>query len=249
MTDINRRQAIGGLGVIGLGAMGLASGQAQGGQAGSRPAAGQPGWDEQAGKFVLPNLPYDADALEPHIDGQTMRIHHSRHHQGYVNGLNTALERLSEIRAGQGDPATLELWQRRLSFHAGGHINHALFWANMAPEGDGGEPAGALMDAVRRDFGSYERFDQFFRDTAGAVEGSGWGWLVHEPVSGRLMVLQMHNQQHSLFAGVTPLLGVDVWEHAYYLKYQNRRADYLSAFMNVINWNEVQRRYAAATGA
>lgn len=246
MTDMNRRQAIGGLGALGLGAVGLSS---AGASASARAAlSGHPGWDENAGRFVLPELAYDPDALEPHIDGQTMRIHHQRHHQGYVNGVNTALERLAEIRAGRGDPATLEFWQRRLSFHAGGHINHALFWANMAPPGSGGEPEGALMDAIRNDFGSYEAFEKFFRDTAGAVEGSGWGWLVHEPVSGKLMVVQMHNQQHSLFAGVTPLLGVDVWEHAYYLKYQNRRGDYLAEFMKVINWNEVARRYRAVTG-
>lgn len=245
MTDISRREAIGGLGALGLGAIGLTAAPAS-----ARPALAQgPGWDAATNRFVLPKLPYEPEALEPHIDAQTMRIHHERHHQAYVNGLNTALDKLAEIRAGSGDPATLELWQRRLSFHGGGHINHALFWTNMAPEGQGGEPRGALMDAIRRDFGSFEAFDKFFRDTSAAVEGSGWGWLVHEPVSNRLMVLQMHNQQHSVFAGVTPLLGVDVWEHAYYLKYQNRRSDYIAAFMKVINWNEVQRRFEAATKA
>ena len=243
MTEISRREAIGGLGALGLGAIGLTTATAA-----ARPAiANGPGWDADTGRFVLPKLPYEPEALEPHIDAQTMRIHHERHHQAYVNGLNTALDKLAEIRAGSGDPATLELWQRRLSFHGGGHINHALFWTNMAPEGQGGEPSGALMDAIRRDFGSYQAFDKFFRDTSAAVEGSGWGWLVHEPVSNRLMVLQMHNQQHSVFAGVTPLLGIDVWEHAYYLKYQNRRGDYIAAFMKVINWNEVQRRFEAAT--
>jgi Fe-Mn family superoxide dismutase len=245
MTDISRREAIGGLGVLGLGAIGLTTAPAS-----ARPAlAASPGWDAATSRFVLPKLPYEPEALEPHIDAQTMRIHHERHHQAYVNGLNTALDKLAEIRAGSGDPATLELWQRRLSFHGGGHINHVLFWTNMAPEGHGGEPGGSLMDAIRRDFGSFDAFDKFFRDTSAAVEGSGWGWLVHEPVSNRLMVLQMHNQQHSVFAGVTPLLGIDVWEHAYYLKYQNRRGDYIAAFMKVINWNEVQRRFEAATRA
>jgi Fe-Mn family superoxide dismutase len=245
MTDLTRREAIRGVGAAGLGVIGL-------GANGSR-AAGvasqSPGWDAGTNRFVLPDLPYDPAALEPHIDAQTMSIHHGLHHRAYVDGLNTALEKLAEIRAGGGDPATLELWQRRVSFHAGGHINHALFWTGMAPEGQGGEAGGTLMDALRRDFGSYDAFDKFFRDTAAAVEASGWGWLVHEPMSGKLMVLQMHNQQHSLFAGVTPLLGVDVWEHAYYLKYQNKRADYLTAFMKVINWNEVQRRFDAATRA
>lgn len=256
MEKMSRREAIGGMGAIGLAVgAGPAFGQPRGredraGRGGDRAWwQGGLGWDERAGKFVLPDLPYDAGALEPHVDEQTMRIHHDRHHQGYVNGLNTAMERLAELRAGNGDPATLEHWQRKLSFNAGGHVNHTLFWANMAPEAETGEPQGSLLKAIERDLGGVERFSQHFRDTAAAVEGSGWAWLVHEAVSGRLMVLQMHNQQHSLFAGVTPLLGVDVWEHAYYLRYQNRRADYLAGFMNVINWREVARRYDAVAGA
>ncbi len=249
MAEMSRREAIGGMGALGLGALGLAGSAAGAGQPAGRAAASTPGWDARAGRFVLPDLPYGPDELEPHLDGQTMRLHHERHHKGYVDGANTALERLAEIRAGGGDPATLELWLRRLSFHTGGHVNHTLFWGNMAPEGQGGEPAGALLRAIERDFGSFAAFEKHFRDSAGAVEGSGWGWLVHDSVSGRLMVLQMHNQQHSVFAGATPLLGVDVWEHAYYLRYQNRRADYLTAFMKVVNWNEVARRFGAVAGA
>ena len=249
MTSMNRREAIGTMGAmagIGLGA-GAASAR---GRAGALLSDGALGWDAGSGTYVLPDLPYAYDALAPHIDEQTMRIHHDKHHQGYVNGLNTAVSKLAEIRGGQGDPAVLEYWLRKLSFNAGGHVNHTLFWANMAPEGQGGggEPSGPLMDAIRRDFGSFGDFEKHFRDSAASVEGSGWAWLVRESVSGRLMVVQMHNQQDSLFTGTDPLLGVDVWEHAYYLNYQNRRADYLLAFMKVVNWSEVARRFRAAGG-
>jgi Fe-Mn family superoxide dismutase len=248
---MNRREAMGTLGGLGaVAGIGMGAGSAWAGTAGPTVYGAQGlGWDAAESKYTLPPLPYGYADLEPHIDEQTMRIHHDRHHQGYVSGLNTALAKLQEIRADQGDPAVLEHWQRKLSFNAGGHVNHTLFWGNMAPEAQSGDPEGPLADAIRRDFGSQEAFEKFFRETAGSVEGSGWAWLVHEPMGNRLMVLQMHNQQHSVFAGVTPLLGVDVWEHAYYLKYQNKRADYVQAFMNVINWPEVQRRYAIATGA
>lgn len=249
MTAMNRREAIGTMGA--MAGLGLGTGAAA--ARGRTPAAWAPdalGWDAGSGTYVLPDLPYAYDALQPHIDATTMRIHHEKHHQGYVNGLNTAVAKLAEIRGGRGDPGVLEYWLRRLSFNAGGHVNHTLFWANMAPpqSGGGGEPGGALMDAIRRDFGSYAEFEKFFRDSAASVEGSGWAWLVRESVSGRLMVVQMHNQQDSLFAGTDPLLGVDVWEHAYYLNYQNRRADYLLAFMKVVNWGEVSRRFEAAGG-
>tara|TARA_R110000782_G_scaffold54637_11_gene115530 strand:+ start:12481 stop:13233 length:753 start_codon:yes stop_codon:yes gene_type:complete len=249
MTAMNRREAIGTMGA--MAGLGLGTGAAA--ARGRTPAALEAdalGWDAGSGTYVLPDLPYAYDALQPHIDATTMRIHHEKHHQGYVNGLNTAVAKLAEIRGGGGDPGVLEYWLRRLSFNAGGHVNHTLFWANMAPpqSGGGGEPGGALMDAIRRDFGSYAEFEKFFRDSAASVEGSGWAWLVRESVSGRLMVVQMHNQQDSLFAGTDPLLGVDVWEHAYYLNYQNRRADYLLAFMKVVNWGEVSRRFEAAGG-
>jgi Fe-Mn family superoxide dismutase len=178
----------------------------------------------------------------------TMMIHHSKHHAGYVRGLNNALQKLKAIREGDGDASTLQHWQRQLSFHAGGHINHTLFWTGMAPEskGGGGNPTGSLADAINRDFGSADKFRMQFKAAAASVEGSGWGWLVYEPIAQRLMILQMQNQQQMMFAGAIPLLGVDVWEHAYYLNYQNRRADYIDAFMNIINWDEIQKRYDAA---
>lgn len=260
MKRINRREALGTLGVLSAaGALGGVTGQAAGqpargrGREGMEYAGppGRPAFNPSSGEYILPELPYAYDALEPHIDAQTMQIHHQRHHQGYVNGLNTATAKLREIRSGQGDPAVLEHWQRELSFNAGGHVNHTLFWGNMAPEaqGGGGQPAGPLADAIARDFGGFEQFATYFRNTAAAVEASGWGWLAYEPISRTLTVLQMHSQQHSLINGAVPLLGVDVWEHAYYLKYQNKRADYLAAFMNVVNWPEVQRRYDAAARA
>ncbi|MEM9559352.1 MAG: superoxide dismutase [Planctomycetota bacterium] len=208
-----------------------------------------PGFDAETGAYTLAPLPYDPAALEPHIDAQTMSIHHGRHHAGYVRGLNNALAKLQEIRTGGGDPSTVEHWSRELSFNAGGHINHALFWTGMAPAGNGGggEPDGPLRAAIDRDFGAFEQFTAHFKAASASVEGSGWGWLVYEPLGGRLMVTQMHSQQMGLFASCVPLLGVDVWEHAYYLRYQNKRSDYITAFMNVINWPEIARRFAAAT--
>ncbi|MCB9846472.1 MAG: superoxide dismutase [Phycisphaeraceae bacterium] len=216
-------------------------------------AAGQPvapGFDAQRNEYVLPPLPYAYDALEPHIDAQTMEIHHAKHHAGYVRGLNTALARLAELRAGGGDASTIKHWAREVSFHGSGHINHSLFWSGMGPSGagGGGEPTGALRQAIDRDFGSFEAFASQFRAVANAVEGSGWGWLVHEPAAGRLLIIQEEKQQDMMLTGVVPLLGIDVWEHAYYLRYQNRRSDYANAFFNVISWKEVSRRFAAATG-
>ncbi|MCA9302675.1 MAG: superoxide dismutase [Phycisphaerales bacterium] len=198
---------------------------------------------------MLPDLPYGYDALEPAIDAETMTIHHDKHHAGYVAGLNKALAMLHAIRWEKGDPGTIQHWERQLSFHAGGHVNHTLFWTGMAPanHGGGGEPTGKLADAIKRDFGSFDKFSWQFQAAAKSVEGSGWGWLVYEPMSARLMITQMQNQQQMMFAGAVPLLGVDVWEHAYYLRYQNRRADYLAAFMGIVNWPEIERRFAAAS--
>ncbi len=206
------------------------------------------GFDDTTKEYSLPTLPYGYDELEPHIDSMTMMIHHSKHHAGYVRGLNNALKQLERIRAGEADMSTLQHWQRQLSFHAGGHINHTLFWNGMAPQskGGGGNPSGSLAEAIKHDFGSIEQFKAHFKAASKSVEGSGWGWLVYEPIAQRLMILQMQNQQQMMFAGAIPLLGVDVWEHAYYLNYQNRRAEYIDAFMNIVNWEEIQTRYNAA---
>lgn len=210
------------------------------------------GYDAAKGEYVLPPLPYAPDALEPHIDAQTMSIHHGRHHAAYVNGLNNAIRKLAEIRDGTGDPALVAFWQRQLSFHGGGHVNHTIFWKTMAPAdqngGGGGQPQSELADAIAASFGSFAKFASHFAAAAGSVEGSGWAWLCVEPMSGRLIISHMQSQQDLMFPGAVPLMGVDVWEHAYYLKYQNRRADYVRAFMNVINWPAVAERYARAKG-
>ena len=249
-AGIDRRAALGAIG--GLAAMGAVAAAA--GNAGRRGTAvvtqEQLGWNESRGEYVLPDLPYAYTALEPHIDTQTMQIHHDKHHQGYVNGTNRALQALEDIRMGRGDPGLIKHWSRELSFNGSGHVNHTMFWFGMAPEedGGGGQPEDdALAERLEQDFGSFNQFAAHFKLAAGAVEGSGWGWLVHDPVSGKLRIIQGEKQQDLMMTGVVPLLGVDVWEHAYYLRYQNRRGDYLDAFMNVINWSEIARRYRAAT--
>jgi Fe-Mn family superoxide dismutase len=198
--------------------------------------------------YELPALPYAHDALEPHIDTTTMQIHHGKHHQAYVTNLNKALEGtadtdrpLEELMRG------LDMANMAVRNNGGGHYNHSLFWTVMAPNA-GGLPGGELAAAIERDFGSFDAFKEKF-STAGATRfGSGWAWLcVH--AGGRLEVCSTPNQDNPLMPGVgcggTPILGMDVWEHAYYLHYQNRRPDYISAFWNVVNWAEVGRRYAA----
>jgi len=206
------------------------------------------GWDKDKDEYTLPPLPYPYDSLRAVIDEETMRIHHDKHHAGYVRGLNNALQKLNAIRWDQGDANLIQHWQRQLSFHMGGHINHTLFWKSMKSEfdGGGGQPTGNLLAVINRDFGSFGKFTKQFTLAATKVEGSGWGWLVYEPMSNRLLISQMQNQQDMLFSGAIPLLGVDVWEHAYYLKYQNRRADYVEGFMRIIDWGEISRRFESA---
>jgi Fe-Mn family superoxide dismutase len=199
--------------------------------------------------FELPKLPYDLTALEPHIDAKTMEIHHGKHHQAYINNLNAAIEGTDlagmSIEAIMGEISKHSMAVRN---NGGGHYNHSLFWTILGPNA-GGSPSGRLMDAIVSAFGSFDAFkDQFAK--AGATRfGSGWAWLiVHE---GRLVVTSSPNQDNPLMdvAEVkgTPILGLDVWEHAYYLHYQNRRPDYISAFWNVVNWNKVAELFAAAT--
>ena len=259
-----RRAALGARGLGGLGAVGLAGaasaddhmngrggrggrGGGEGGGGGGLIELASLGWDDGRGEYVLPPLPYDYDALEPHIDEQTMRIHHDRHHAGYVRGANTALGKLREMGQG-GDARDVEYWTRELTFNGSGHVNHTIFWHTMAPKsaGGGGEPRGALRRAVERDFGSFGAMKTLLSRTAATVEGSGWGWLAYEPIAGRLVVVPMEKQQNLLMTGVVPLLGVDVWEHAYYLKYQNKRGEYLDNWFQVINWPAVTRLFERA---
>lgn len=251
-TTLSRRAAMGTLGALGLGAVASAA-QPAGGRNNAAPrtllTARELGFDSSSGRYTLPELPYAHDALEPAIDAQTMQIHHGRHHQGYVNGLNKALDELDKIRKGEGDASLIKHWSRELSFHGSGHVNHSLFWQTMAPagKGGGGEPSGILARLINRDFGSFDGFKTHFSAASGAVEGSGWGWLVYEPTAARLMIIQGEKQQDMMITGVVPLLGIDVWEHAYYLKYQNRRGDYVKAFYDIINWNKVNELFQRAT--
>jgi Fe-Mn family superoxide dismutase len=202
----------------------------------------------EGGTHVLPPLPYDPAALEPHIDAQTMTIHHGKHHLAYVNGLNKAEEELAKARA-SGDFSLIQHWSRQAAFHGGGHWLHSMFWKVMAPNGNGGggEPAGPLADAIRTSFGSFDAFKKQFSAAAAAVEGSGWGLLHYRRDDGRLIILQAENQQKLSAWGTTPILGIDVWEHAYYLKYQNKRADYIAAWWNVVNWTQVEKNLQAAS--
>ena len=199
---------------------------------------------------TLPALAYAYDALEPHIDALTMEIHHSRHHQTYINNLNAALADHPELAAlpveallARFDSLPVQV-QGAVRNHGGGHANHSLFWRVMSPQG-GGEPAGELAAAIERDLGGFEAFKQAFTQAALSRFGSGWAWLVVDR-SGKLQVVSSANQDSPLQDGLVPILGLDVWEHAYYLKYQNKRPDYIAAFYKVIDWNEVARRYAEA---
>jgi len=246
MEPISRRAALGAVGALGVATLGgraLAQGADQAGVDLFADA-----WDDAKGEYTLPPLPYAYDALEPHIDAQTMRIHHDRHHAGYVRGANAALAALAAIRDGSGDAKLIKHWERQLAFNTSGHINHAIFWRVMAPAGEGGRPRGALARAINRDFGSFDQFAGQFKAASASVEGSGWGWLIFEPVSRRLRIIQAMNHQNETVRGGVPLLGVDVWEHAYYLRYQNHRSDYIAAFLNVVNWPAVASRYESVAG-
>jgi Fe-Mn family superoxide dismutase len=201
------------------------------------------------GKFTLPDLPYDYSALEPHIDAKTMEIHHSKHHQTYVDKLNAAVEGNEELTSKSiedvlGDFSSVPSdIQGPVRNHGGGHANHSLFWQVIGPDG-GGEPGGALASAIDEKFGSFSDLKEKFAATATNRFGSGWAWLVVD--NGTLDVIDTLNQDSPLMEGKTPILGLDVWEHAYYLKYQNRRPEYIEAFWNVVNWDEVAKRYEAA---
>jgi len=195
--------------------------------------------------FELPKLSYSYDALEPHIDARTMEIHHSKHHAGYTAKLNAAIEgtnyvgqSIETILAGELSPA--------IRNNGGGYYNHCLFWSIISP-GGGGKPAGKLADAINNAFGSFEEFKSVFSNAAATQFGSGWAWLCAK--NGELSVCSTPNQDNPLMksgCGNVPILGIDVWEHAYYLNYQNRRPDYIEAFFNIVDWNEVSRRYSEA---
>ena len=204
------------------------------------------------GKYTLPEMPYAYDALEPHIDAQTMEIHHSKHHQKYTDGMNGALEKLSpELQDKDIEEILSNINQvpddvkGAINFNGGGFDNHKLFWNSMKQNG-GGEPTGAIADAINDSFGSFAEFKELFSSKTAPIQGSGWGWLVYNPNSGKVEYKAMPNQTSPRTEGLVPLLGLDVWEHAYYLKYQNKRPDYIAAWWNVINWDEVNDRFSKA---
>jgi Fe-Mn family superoxide dismutase len=195
---------------------------------------------------TLPPLPYAYDALEPYIDEQTMRLHHDIHHNGYVTGLNNAEAKLADARAA-GDFGLIKHWSREAAFHGSGHLLHSIFWPNMIAAAKAkAAPGGALAEAIDRDFGSFDAFKAQFAAASNAVEGSGWGILAYRPSDDSLVVLTAEKHQNLTQWGVIPLLVLDVWEHAYYLKYQNRRGEYVSGFFNIINWDDVAARYDQA---
>ncbi len=237
----NRRDVMKGLGAatVSLGLSGLwRSAHGAGNGSGSSGAG-------MVGECRLSPLPYPYDALEPYLDKETLSLHYDKHHRGYVNGFNAALNALSKARA-DGDYRMIKHWSRELAFNGSGHVLHALYWTSMSPKG--GEPSGDLLSAIERSFGSLSAFLDQFSAATGAVEASGWGVLAHEPYMGHLVVLQAEKHQDLGIWGVNPLLVCDVWEHAYYLKYQNRRGEYIKNFLKIINWEEAAKRYDLVKG-
>ncbi len=198
-----------------------------------------------AAKFELPPLPYAYDALEPYYDKETVQLHHDKHHAGYVTGLNAAIEQVEKMTQ-SGDFAGAKAAAKALAFHGSGHLLHSTFWTNMKP-GGGGEPAGELAAAIGGQYGSFDSFKKLFLATTNAVEGSGWGVLVRCTDTGILTVLQAEKHENLTIWGLKPILVLDVWEHAYYLKYQNKRPQWTATFMDhLVNWDDVAARYAAA---
>ncbi|MBT9608102.1 superoxide dismutase [Microbacterium sp.] len=195
-------------------------------------------------KYTLPELPYDYSALEPHISATIMELHHSKHHQTYVNGANTTLDLLTEARE-KGDFANINRLQKDLAFNLGGHTNHSIFWTNLSPNG-GDKPTGDLEAAIDDQFGSFDAFRGQFTAAALGVQGSGWAGLFWDSIGENLIIQQFFDQQGQIVAGTVPLLLLDVWEHAYYLDYKNVRADYVKAFWNIANWADAQERFEAA---
>jgi len=195
------------------------------------------------GEYELPALPYAYNALEPQIDEATMRLHHGIHHAGYVKGLNNAIAKIGEAMD-KADFSLIKHWERELAFHGAGHFLHNIFWNNMGPVQ--GKPGKTLEQYINKSFGSFDRFRALFLNASSSVEGSGWGILAYEKDSDKLVVLQAEKHQNQSLWVSVPILVCDVWEHAYYLKYQNKRADYVKGFMEVINWEDVTKRLEAS---
>ncbi len=213
------------------------------------PTAGAPGTGTADGPYSLPPLPYDYADLEPHIDAQTVKLHHDVHHAGYVGNANKAVKGLEDIRRSGGEAIKrVRALTDALSFNLSGHLLHSIYWDNMKKDGGGEPPADTEIGRIiQRDFGSFAAFAGHFQAAAQQVQASGWGILAYEPAAQRLLVLQAEKHQNTGVWGAVPLLVIDVWEHAYYLRYQNKRSSYVKAFMNVINWANVEARLQAAS--
>lgn len=247
MSEFNRRDfvAAGGAALAGLGLAGTAG--AHNHTSESQPAAKDmmsellPGAVNQLGTYTLPKLGYEYNALEPSIDAQTMEIHHSKHHAGYVKGLNAANLELKKMNE-SGDYSLINHWSEKSAFTGGGHFLHTMFWASMSPDG-GGNPTGKLAMQLSKDFGSVDAFKAHFSAASKGVQGSGWGLMAVQIPSKRLVVVQAQNQHLNTQWAMIPLLGIDVWEHAYYLKYQNNRGAYVDNWWKVVDWKAVGERY------
>ena len=194
--------------------------------------------------YSLPELPYDYAALEPWISGQIMELHHDKHHAAYVAGANGALEKLAAAREAD-DFGTITMLEKNLAFHLGGHVNHSVFWKNLSPEG-GDKPEGELAAAIDDQFGSFDAFRAHFNAAATSLQGSGWAILAWDALGQRLIIEQLYDQQGNIAIGTQPLLMLDMWEHAFYLQYKNVKGEYVKAFWNVVNWADVQQRFAEA---
>jgi Fe-Mn family superoxide dismutase len=195
-------------------------------------------------KYTLPDLEYDFGALEPHISGQIMQLHHDKHHAAYVKKANETLEKLDEARD-KSDFTRIGGLEKALAFNLSGHVLHSLFWRNMTPKG-GGRPKGELANAINRDFGTFDGFQKQITEVAGTIMGSGWGALVYEPMAGRLLTSQIYDHQSNLAQAGVPLLVIDAWEHAYYLQYKTEKTKFFEAVWNLWNWDDVAQRYDAA---
>jgi superoxide dismutase, Fe-Mn family len=195
-------------------------------------------------QYVLPDLRYDYGALEPHISGKIMELHHDKHHAGYVKGANTAIEKLDEAREKE-DFTRVAAMEKALAFNLSGHVLHSLFWQNLTPKAND-RPGGVLAERIKNDFGSFEKLKKQMNEVAGTIMGSGWAALVWEPLGGRLLTTQIYDHQSNLAQGGIPLMVIDAWEHAFYLQYQNRKTEFFEAIWNCWNWKDVADRFEAA---
>ncbi|KGM12953.1 superoxide dismutase [Cellulomonas bogoriensis] len=194
--------------------------------------------------YTLPDLPYDYAALEPHISGRIMELHHDKHHAAYVAGANTALEKMAEAREG-GDMSTVNMLEKNLAFNLGGHINHTAFWQNLSPDG-GDKPTGELAAAIDDAFGSFDAFQKHFAANAAGIQGSGWSILAWDSLGEKLAIFQLYDQQGNVPLGLTPIVLLDMWEHAFYLDYVNVKADYIKAWWSIVNWADAEQRFQRA---